>query len=317
MLNIISSSYIFKLIMKNIIDNRYMTIIKYNKRLQKKLNKNINDYKEYSETKTPIIIYIQPEIFEAGKFINIEEKDKKYYHIYFNQNEKEENRTEIKKREMVGGIKIIIDHQIKTFKNLFKNCEIIKSFKFIKCYRADIIDMSFMFCRCSKLENVDFSEYKMKNVENLSFMFYDCKSLKFFYLDKYDLNIKNMNSMFAYSGIGEIIFSFTNKNEIDMSEMFFYCIKLVRIDIRKKISTNNTKSMFDSCFSLIQVFIDDLDIKNVIDVRHMFNKCLSLKYLDLSKLNGENIQKYEGFTNCTPLLNNIIYPKNFKYKLPN
>ena len=48
----------------------------------------INHYKAYSETKTSIELDIIPMKGEYGKFINIYEVDKKYFHIYFNDNKK-------------------------------------------------------------------------------------------------------------------------------------------------------------------------------------------------------------------------------------
>ena len=49
---------------------------------------NINHYKAYFETKTSIELDIIPMKGKYGKFININEEDKKYFHIYFNDNKK-------------------------------------------------------------------------------------------------------------------------------------------------------------------------------------------------------------------------------------
>ena len=62
--------------------------IRYNKSIQKILNININHYKAYSETKTSIELDIIPKKGEYGEFIRINEEDKKYIHIYFNDNKK-------------------------------------------------------------------------------------------------------------------------------------------------------------------------------------------------------------------------------------
>ena len=73
----IKSDFILKQIFENIQKNKLLNIIGYNKNLQKKLNKNIDDYKEeYSK--------IQIEIIMNGfdDFINFRE-DESYYHIFF------------------------------------------------------------------------------------------------------------------------------------------------------------------------------------------------------------------------------------------
>ena len=62
--------------------------IRYNKNIQKRINININHYKAYSEEYSSIELDIIPMKGEYGKFINIKEEDKKYFHIYFNDNKK-------------------------------------------------------------------------------------------------------------------------------------------------------------------------------------------------------------------------------------
>ena len=66
-----------------------LEIVKYNKKVQNRLDLGIKDYKEYSETFTQIEIEIIPNKDEYGKFININENDKLFYHIYFNDNNEE------------------------------------------------------------------------------------------------------------------------------------------------------------------------------------------------------------------------------------
>ena len=62
--------------------------IRYNKSIQKRMHISINHYKAYFETKIPIELDIIPKKFGCGDFININEEDKKYFHIYFNDNKK-------------------------------------------------------------------------------------------------------------------------------------------------------------------------------------------------------------------------------------
>ena len=82
-------------------ERKYLEAIRYNKSIQKRINININHYKVYSETKTSIELDIMPMKGEYGKFININEEDKKYFHIYFNENKK-------KKLKILHYIKMIM-----------------------------------------------------------------------------------------------------------------------------------------------------------------------------------------------------------------
>ena len=94
--------------------------VRYNKSIQKRLNINFNHYKAYSEEYSSIELDIIPMEVEYGKFINIKEEDKKFIHIYFNDNKnKEIENTSLHPDDNVSKISIIIDYQIKSFSQLF------------------------------------------------------------------------------------------------------------------------------------------------------------------------------------------------------
>ena len=66
------------------------------KKIQNRLNLDVKDYKEYSEIEIEII----PTKDKYGKFINIDENDELYHHIYFNDNKEEiKNKYEIKEED--------------------------------------------------------------------------------------------------------------------------------------------------------------------------------------------------------------------------
>ena len=145
----IKSNYIFKRIIEYMKKNKSLEIMKYNKKLQKRLNLNINDYKEYYQS-----IEIELKISENryGKFINTSDKEKEYFHIYFNNSKEEIKRNYLKKDEKVRMIKIIIDYQIKSFKRLFYECKCLDSIYFKNFYRNNITNMSSMFYDCLSLK---------------------------------------------------------------------------------------------------------------------------------------------------------------------
>ena len=90
----IKSKYILKIIFDMMGKKESLNMIKYNKRIQTRLNININDYKEYSQTFSPIEIELIPLKNEYGAFVNIE-KNESYYHIYFNDEKKETKRLNL------------------------------------------------------------------------------------------------------------------------------------------------------------------------------------------------------------------------------
>ena len=146
----IKSRYILSKIYNNMTIKKKLDIVKHNKKIQNRLNLSTKDYKEYCKIEIEII----PKKDEYGKFININENDKLYYHIYFNDNKEEiKNKYEINKKDKVTNIKIIIDYQVKSFKHLFSWCNCIESINFKKFYRNNISDMSWIFSECYSLKN--------------------------------------------------------------------------------------------------------------------------------------------------------------------
>ena len=129
----IKSKYILKIIFVNLQRKKILQISKYNKKIQKRLNISIKDYKEYNEIEIEII----PTTKGFGEFIHILDKnDKPYYHIYFNDEKKEINRTKFNKLDKIQKIKITINAKVKSFYKYLKivnalNLYILKSFTVI------------------------------------------------------------------------------------------------------------------------------------------------------------------------------------------
>ena len=176
-------------------ERKSLEIIRNNKSIQKRIHININHYKAYSETKTSIELDIIPMKRKNGKFINIKEEDKKYFHIYFNDNKnKEIKNTSLNKDDNVSKISIIIDYQIKLFSKLFADCECIESIKFKKFYRNNITNMSDMFFECSSLKELNLSNFNIKYVTDVYRMFSGCS-------DELKNRIKELNKFNLYNNI--------------------------------------------------------------------------------------------------------------------
>ena len=100
----IKSNYILKQIFNNLQKKILLNFIRYNKTLQKKINKNINDFKiEYSK----IELEIYPIENKNCTFINISKKNMIYFHIIFNNDKIEIKRNNFTKYDKVNKIKII------------------------------------------------------------------------------------------------------------------------------------------------------------------------------------------------------------------
>ena len=111
--DILKSNYFICKIFDIIKRNKSLEIIKYNKRLQNRLNLSIKDYKEYSQLYSSIEIELKITDDKYGKFINISDEEKEYYHIYFDNSNEEIKRNYLNENEKIKSIKIIIDYQVK------------------------------------------------------------------------------------------------------------------------------------------------------------------------------------------------------------
>ena len=124
------------------------------------------NYNDHAQTFSTIELELHLTENSYGKFINMEEGKEKYYHIFFGKiyinekgkkyknisyNEKEAKKDYIDENEQVDIIKIIIEHQIESFMELFYEIDIIKKIKFSKFWRNNINNMSDMFGMCTSL----------------------------------------------------------------------------------------------------------------------------------------------------------------------
>ena len=80
----LKSKYILSKILDNLSKNKSLEIIKYNKKIQNRLNLSIKDYKEFYEH-IPIEIELIPLKNKLGNFISrLNKNEEAYFHIFFN-----------------------------------------------------------------------------------------------------------------------------------------------------------------------------------------------------------------------------------------
>ena len=112
----IKSQFLLQNLFNMIPKKKSLLIVKYNKKIQNKININIKDYKNYCEQYTTIEIEIIPAKGKYGLFYN--RKDFKNFHPYFNDNKKVTKQNYILKEDKVTKIRLVIDYPIISFKKL-------------------------------------------------------------------------------------------------------------------------------------------------------------------------------------------------------
>ena len=282
----IRSKYVLQQIFKYLNQRIFLKIIKYNRDIQKNLEKGHKDYKKYCEIEIEIIP-TENEYYRNGPFINFNTEES-YYHVYYNDRKEEtkrKNKNYLTKN--IKKIKVIIDYQVKSFCELFRYCCSIKSINFIKFNRNDIRKMSYMFDECSALQEVNFSNFNTMNLIDISFLFYGSKSLRKINLSNFNTNnVRDMRSMFKRcESLKELNLSnFNTINVRDMNSMFLGCSSLEELNL-SNFNTNNVINMsfmFYGCKSLKNLNLINFKINHNTDMTLMLYNCLSIEELHIS-----------------------------------
>ena len=225
----IKSKFVIKKITKNLAQKRLLQLMKYNKKIQEKLDISINDYREYNQ----IEFKLYPNDKIGNIFLNSINMDKNNIHIYINH-DKIENGSIIEHNDIIKKIKLVIDPEIKSLSSLFNGFDNIDYIECIKFNRKDIIDMSKMFYGCKNLMTINIEKFKTDNVTNMSYMFHKCLSL--FIIDIKNFNTKNvLNMQNMFDDCSELrqldLNNFDTSNVIYMNDMFHNCKNLKLLNI--------------------------------------------------------------------------------------
>ena len=316
----LKSDYFLQKVCDNITKKKTLEIMNYNKKLQRRVKLTFNDYKEFSQLYSSIIIELNLIENKYDKFINIQEEEKDFFHIYFDNSKEEIKRDYLKQNEKVKIVKVKINYQVESFHELFGNCKCIGSIIFKQFNRINITNMSNMFYNCSSLKEINFSNFITDNVKTMTSMFYGCVSLKELNLSNFNTkNVTCMHNMFGLClSLEELNLSnFNTSNVTTMSNMFFECASLKKINVSSFNTINVVQmfSMFCGCKSLKELDISNFTISNSCDMGFMFGGCISLKELDISNFTISNACNTENmFNRCS---DELIKKINLSYKNSN
>ena len=184
---------------------------------------------------------------------------------------------EYKNKEILKEMKIIINGEIKsniTYKFNKEGIYIIYLLSFNL-----LTNMSWMFCDCSSLKEINLQSFNTNQVTDMSWMFCDCSSL-------IEINLQSFNT-----------------NQVtNMSYMFNGCSSLKEINLQS-FNTNqvtNISWMFNGCSSLKEINLQSFNTNQVTDMSSMFNGCSSLKEIKCEdkKILGEYKKIKEKNNTC-------------------
>ena len=200
---------------------------------------------------------------------------------------------------------------------------------------VNVTSMQGMFCKCTKLTNLDISNYNTSEVTTMKDMFVGCQNLETLIIGDIDTskvssmesmfngcsklttldirgldteNVSTMLSMFkGCKGLTSLDLSgFNTANVKNMQEMFNGCSGLTSLDLSgfNTANVSNMKGMFEGCSGLISLDLSNFNTAKVTTMEDMFDSCTLLKELDLSSFNTSKVTNmHDMFANCTSLEN--------------
>ena len=161
LINKIKSNFILKKIFLQIEKPKF-EVVRYNKVLQNRLGLTIDKYKDfyrkYSEIEVDIVFYRRMTL--ESRIIN-SLVNSNYYHVYLDESNEETKILSNIKKNYYSKMKLIIDAEIESFKELFANFSFASKINIVRCKRKNIFDMSKMFSGCEELREVDLSNIYM------------------------------------------------------------------------------------------------------------------------------------------------------------
>ena len=155
----------------------------------------------------------------------------------------------------------------------------INNFKLI--WWKKLSKTGYIFYNCTKIIEIDLSNFDSSLISSMSSMFSGCSSLR-------SLNLTNL----------------VTAQVTDMSSMFSGCSSISSLDLNNfnTLEVKYMSFMFSGCSSLMELNLNNFNTIKITDIRSMFRGCSSLSYLNLSNFNLSAVSKMEDmFNGCTKL----------------
>jgi len=173
---------------------------------------------------------------------------------------------------------------------------------------SSVTSMTFMFCGCDNLTNLDLDSFDTSSVTDMEYMFSGCENLTNLDLDSFDTSsVTDMEYMFyGCENLTNLdLSSFDTSSVTNMWGMFWGCENLTNLDLSSFDTSSVTKmcSMFSGCENLTNLDLSSFDTSSVTNMGNMFFSC-GLTELDLSSFDTSSVTSMRCmFYNCENLTN--------------
>ena len=150
-----------------------------------------------------------------------------------------------------------------------------------------------MFEQCSKITEIDLSNFDTSEVTEMSQMFSGCSKLTSINLTKFNTSkVQQMHSMFmGCSQLTSLDLSYFDTSKVNrMQHMFSGCSQLVSLDLSNfdTSKVQDMQHMFSGCSQLVSLDLSNFDTSKVSTMQNMFSGCSKLEYINLSNFIESN-----------------------------
>ena len=227
------------------------------------------------------------------------------YYLKDDQNPKTLNGSTIDFTNSQNEVTLIFTRTITTCNSMFKGCSKITEIDLSNFNSNNVGNIDYMFDGCTSLKSIKFGNFKTSRLNIMEYVFRDCHSL-----ETLDLS------------------SFDTSQVTDFHYMFSGCSSLKYLDLSnfKTSSCICTFYMFDGCTSITSINLLSFDTSKVTFMDHMFYNCKNLVSLDLSSFDTTKVIRMQNmFSGCEKLefvnfkkaLKSTYYLNNYENMISN
>ena len=214
--------------------------------------------------------------------------------IYINGNKQYVIQNSYYFKEFDNFIEIIWYHELNSCYYMFYGCSKIYEMDLSNFNTSIVSNIASMFQGCYSLISINLSNFDTSQVTHIGMMFRDCWNLLSFNLSSWNTSkVRHMNSVFydCASLTSLNVSNFDTKNNYNINCMFYNCSSLTSIDVtnfdtHKVVDMN---SMICYCSKLTSLNLSNFDTSQVTKMQFLFHTCILLTSLDLSNFNTEKV----------------------------
>ena len=232
--------------------------------------------------------------------------------IVYNNREIASSNSQLSLEFDINTIILKFSSVISTCNSMFLSCSKITEIDLTNFDSSRVNNIDYMFKGCTSLKSIKFGNFKTWRLDIMEYVFQNCESLKSLDLSSFDTSSVT-DFHFMFSGCKSLksldLSNFRTSRCICTFYMFYDCASLTSINFGNFDTSQVTLMhyMFYNCKKLISLDLSSFDTSSLTNLEYMFYGCEKLEYINFKKarLSTAQIQVYSNMLTGIP--NDIIF----------